>query len=67
VITVSTTSRAEGEFADHALSVGLPPSVAYSVYVNGRLLNERGGRPVHPAARPDDMEWPAPEPEVRCG
>jgi hypothetical protein len=67
MITVSTTSQAEGQFAEHALAGGLPPSVGYSVYVNGNLLSEREGRPVHPAADPDDMEWPAPEPEVRGG
>jgi hypothetical protein len=66
VITVSTTSQAEGVCADRALAASLPPDMAYSVYVNGILLSERAGRPVHPAASPDG-EWPAPEPEVRGG
>lgn len=65
MITASTTSQAEGVCADRALAGGLPPDMAYSVYVNGTLLSEREGRPVHPAADPDDAEWPAPGPEVR--
>lgn len=65
MITVSTTSQAEGQFADHALAEGLPPSVGYSVYVNGNLLREREGKPVHPAAGLDG-QW-ADEPELRHG
>lgn len=63
MITVSTTSRIEGTRADEALAAGLPPDMAYSVYVNGNLLTERGGRAVHPAD--GEQEWPAPAPEVR--
>lgn len=61
MIIVSTTAPAEARYADRALSEGLPPDVSYSVYLNGRLHNERGGRPVHPAA---EAEWPA-DPELR--
>jgi hypothetical protein len=66
MITVSTTSQAEGVCADRALAASLPPDMAYSVYVNGTLLSERAGRPVHPAASPDG-EWLASKLEVRHG
>jgi len=61
MIIVSTTSPAEARYADRALNGGLPPDVAYSVYLNGTLHSERGGRPVHPAA---EAEWPG-NPELR--
>lgn len=56
MIIVSTTSPAEARLADEALSRSLPQDVPYSVYFNGKLHNERTGRPVHPAAG-----WPSPE------
>jgi hypothetical protein len=61
MIIVSTTSPAEARYADRALGQGLPADVAYTVYLNGKLHSERGGRPVHPA---ELAEWPA-DPEVR--
>lgn len=65
MITVSTTSPAEGRRVAEALAAGLPHDMAYSVYVNGTLLSERGGLAVHPADAGD--QWPPPEPEVRGG
>lgn len=62
MIIVSTTSQAEAEAAIRALKDGLRPDMPYSVYLNGALRGERGGRAVHPA---EPAEWPAPDPEVR--
>lgn len=63
MITVSTTSPAEARLAAEAMQDGMPPDVAWSVYLNGALHTEHGAPPVHPA----DDRWPAPEPEVRGG
>ena len=53
MITVSTTSPAEARFAAGALRDGLPDGVPWSVYLNGRLHDERPARP--------EAEWPSRE------
>lgn len=57
MITVSTTSRAEAEYVARVLRDGLPGTVPYSVYLNGKSYAERESSPA-------DREWP-PETEER--
>lgn len=43
MITVSTTSPAEARLAASALRDGLPAGMPWSVYLNGKLHDERPG------------------------